>query len=369
MGVRIAEALDAAHAAGVVHGSLKPADVLIGHDGTVKIADLGTATAGLGSLAGPLAVATYDSPEQLQGQAPTARSDLYTLGILLYESLTGVPPFTGTDAVGVTQRKLAENPIPPSVAAPGIPPGFDAIIDRLLDRDPNRRYATGGAAATDLIRLGETAQVQLAEPTVAMPIVPPAPTPMAPVAPPPPEKKRSATGWIIAAIVVLILIVGGLIAYAVTQNGDDKAQLVQVPAVVGTNQPRRGGRAQAGRSEPLHPGRRQRLVCQGDRLRAGAAGRNRGPQGFRRRDQGEHRSDDHDHVEHLVDQHLDVDDHHHDDHHHDDHRAPDDLVHLTPPSRVAPVAAHARRTGLRQDPGATRVSGRHGPGVLLACRA
>ncbi len=223
MGVSVAEALDAAHAAGVVHGSLKPADVLIGRDGTVKVTDFGTATAGLASLAGPVAVATYDSPEQLQGQAPTARSDLYALGILLYESLTGVPPFTGTDAVAITQRKLAESPIPPSVAAPGIPPGFDAIIDRLLERDPDRRYATGGAAATDLIRLGETAQVPLAEPTVAMPIVPPGADPLAPVAPPPPEKKRSATGWIIAAIVVLVLVVGGLIAYAVTQNDDNKA--------------------------------------------------------------------------------------------------------------------------------------------------
>src|SRR5664279_137496 len=175
MGVRVAEALDAAHAAGVIHGSLKPADVLIGRDGAVKITDLGTATAGLGSLAGPVAVATYGSPEQLQGQAPGARSDLYALGILLYESLTGVPPFTGTDAVAITQHKLADNPIPPSVAAPGIPPGFDAIIDKLLARDPNQRYATGGAAATDLIRLGETAQVQLAEPTVAIPVVPAAP--------------------------------------------------------------------------------------------------------------------------------------------------------------------------------------------------
>jgi serine/threonine-protein kinase len=233
MGIRVAEALDAAHAAGLVHGSLKPRDVLLGRDGTVKVIDFGTATAGLASLAGPVDTATYAAPEQLQGQAPDARSDLYSLGVLLYQAITGHAPFTGPDAVAITQRKLSDPAIPPSVAATGIPPGFDAIVGRLLERDPSRRYISGGDVEADLVRLGETAQIPLVEPTRAMPTaVAPAPVAAAPP-PPPPEKKRSATGWIVAAIIVLVLAVGGLIAWAVTQNDDEKGELAEVPAVVG----------------------------------------------------------------------------------------------------------------------------------------
>jgi serine/threonine-protein kinase len=244
MGVKVAGALDAAHQAGLVHGSLKPRDVLMAREGTVKVTDFGTATAGLASLAGPVSNATYDSPEQLQGQAPDARSDLYALGILLYESLTGAPPFSGPDAVAITQRKLSERALPPSVSLPGIPPGFDAIIDRLLERDPQRRYATGNEVATDLIRLGETAQVPVVgDPTQAVPAVAATaamPRTVAPVPPPidddDEKKKRSATPWIIAAIVIIVLALGGLAAWAFTKDDEGKKQMVQVPAVVGARQ-------------------------------------------------------------------------------------------------------------------------------------
>lgn len=232
MGVRVAEALDAGHRAGLVHGSLKPRDVLLARDGSVKVADFGTATAGLAALAGPVSTATYDAPEQLQGREPDARSDLYALGVILYEAITGTPPFTGGDAVAITQRKLSERVIPPSIAVPSIPPGFDAIVDRLLERDPQRRYSNGGDVAADLIRLGETAQVPLVDPTVALPTVAAAPAPPVTRVAPPPEKK-SATGWIVAAIIVLVLAIGGLVAYVLTQSDDNKAQLVDVPAVVG----------------------------------------------------------------------------------------------------------------------------------------
>lgn len=236
MGVAVAESLDTAHRAGLVHGSLKPRDVLLGRDGTTKVTDFGTATAGLASLAGPVSGATYDSPEQLQGRPADGRSDLYALGVILYEAITGAPPFMGTDAVAITQRKLSERVIPPSVAMPGIPPGFDAIVDRLLERDPALRYGSGAEVARDLTRLGETAQVPVADATQALPVVAAAaavPAAAVVTAPLPEERKSRATGWIIAAIVVLVLAIGGVAAYAITQNDDSKKELVPVPGVVG----------------------------------------------------------------------------------------------------------------------------------------
>jgi len=143
MGIGVAQALDAAHQSGLVHGSLTPRDVLMAQDNTVKVTDFGTATAGLASLGDPIANALYQSPEQLQGRPADSRSDLYALGAILYEAATGVPPFTGSDVFAITQRKLTDRPIPPSTSTTGIPPAFDAIVERLLDRDPARRYTSG----------------------------------------------------------------------------------------------------------------------------------------------------------------------------------------------------------------------------------
>lgn len=236
VGIGVAQALDAAHRSGLVHGSLTPRDVLLAHDGTVKVTDFGTATAGLASLGDPIMNALYQSPEQIQGRPADTRSDLYALGAILYEAATGVPPFTGTDAVTIAQRKLSDRAIPPSTSTTGIPPAFDAIVERLLDRDPARRYPTGAEVASELLRLGETIQVPLTTATTQMPIVPaPVPPPVipSPAAPTEERKGRSATGWIIAAIIILVLAVGGLVAWAVTQNDKGKADQVVVPAVVG----------------------------------------------------------------------------------------------------------------------------------------
>ncbi len=240
IGIGVAQALDAAHRAGLVHGSLTPRDVLLAHDGTVKVTDFGTATAGLAALGDPTATALYQSPEQLQGRPADARSDLYALGAILYEAATGSPPFTGADTVAITQRKLADRAIPPSTVAPGIPPGFDAIVERLLDRDPGGRYGSGADAAAALLRLGETIQVPLATATAQMPTVAaPAPPPVIPppAAPAESRKRRSATPWIVAAIIVLVLVVGGLVAWAVNQDAKNKADQVVVPAVVGLKLP------------------------------------------------------------------------------------------------------------------------------------
>jgi serine/threonine-protein kinase len=233
IGIGVAQALDAAHRAGLAHGSLTPRDVLLARDGSVKVTDFGTATAGLASLGDQTEQAAYQSPEQLQGGQPDGRSDLYALGGILYLAATGAPPFRGADVVSLTQRKLAEPAVPPSAVTPGIPPGFDAVVERLLERDPARRYPSASDTTTELRRLQETIQVPLTAAPITATGTTVAPVAAAPMPPPPPEKKKSATGWIVAAIVILALAIGGVVAWIVLQDDDSAEGDTIVPAVVG----------------------------------------------------------------------------------------------------------------------------------------
>jgi serine/threonine-protein kinase len=228
-GIGVADALEVAHRAGQVHGSLTPRDVLLTRAGTVKVTDFGTAAAGLASAGGDAGeAAVYAAPEQLQGGAATPASDLYALGVILSEAVAGAPPFAG-DPVTVTRRKLEEPPRPPSVSAPGVPPGFDAIVARLLERDPARRYGTAAEAARDLERLRETVLVPAAAPTQPMA----APATALPAAVPRRDDDRSATPWIVAAVVLVLLIAGAVVLWALTRDDGDTAKQVAVPAVVG----------------------------------------------------------------------------------------------------------------------------------------
>ncbi|MGZ8763169.1 MAG: serine/threonine-protein kinase, partial [Acidimicrobiia bacterium] len=162
IGASVAEGLDAAHRAGVVHGGLTPSDVLLASNGDVKICDFGTAAAGLAgfaSVGAGVTAAQYAAPEQLQGGPADARSDLYALGSTLYEAVTGAPPYVAADVVSLTERKVRERPAPPSAHATGVPPALDGIIERLLETEPSRRYASGGDVAADLHRLSATLPV------------------------------------------------------------------------------------------------------------------------------------------------------------------------------------------------------------------
>ena len=167
IGAAVATALGAAHRAGTVHGSLTPRDVLVARDGTVKVTDFGSAGAGLAGITeSPVEAAIYGSPERLQGAPADASGDLYALGVLLHEAVTGAPPFGGADAVTITRDKLDRTPLPPSATVASVPPAFDAIVERLISPNVARRYHSAEEAAADLERL----RAPVAR-TAALPIV------------------------------------------------------------------------------------------------------------------------------------------------------------------------------------------------------
>jgi serine/threonine protein kinase len=148
----VACALGAAHRRGVIHGDVKPANVLITDDGRVKLMDFGMARlashdTGVTPLLGTPA---YWCPEQIMGKPQDARSDLFSLGVVLYELVTGKRPFDAESLQGICSRVLSSTPLPPSHANPSVPTGFDQLVARCLAKDPIARYGMGETLAEDL---------------------------------------------------------------------------------------------------------------------------------------------------------------------------------------------------------------------------
>src|ERR687891_400668 len=142
---QILDALRFAHRHGIVHRDIKPHNVLVDSDGRLKVTDFGIARAGAsqmteaGSIVG---TAQYLSPEQARGGGVDQRSDLYSLGIVLYELLTGAVPFTGDSPVEIAMKHLSGTPEPPSAKRPDLPRELDLIVTRALAKDPDERYQT-----------------------------------------------------------------------------------------------------------------------------------------------------------------------------------------------------------------------------------
>jgi eukaryotic-like serine/threonine-protein kinase len=162
----VAAALGSAHASGVVHRDIKPANILIGAGGQVKVADFGIARAmnaavehNLTQVGSVMGTATYFSPEQAQGGQPDPRSDLYSLGIVLYEMVAGKPPFTGENPVSIAYKQVHDLPQPLNQIVADVPRPFEAIVAKLLAKDPNRRYTNADALRDDLRRYRSGEQV------------------------------------------------------------------------------------------------------------------------------------------------------------------------------------------------------------------
>ena len=253
--VQILRAARFAHQRGVIHRDIKPHNVIIDEEGRAKVTDFGIARAGAsdmtetGSIMG---TAQYLSPEQAQGHAVSAQSDLYAIGIVIYELLTGRVPFDGDSPVTIALKQVSELPVPPSAYAPAVTQELDAIVLRALEKDPARRFADAEEfiaalehckAALVAVPAGQSTAVfgAVPDPTAATAVAdggaPPPPTEdelaaMAyPEQPLPPEdeeeRRRRRNRWLIGLAVVLLLAGAGL-AFALT-----RPEKAAVPDVVG----------------------------------------------------------------------------------------------------------------------------------------
>jgi eukaryotic-like serine/threonine-protein kinase len=159
IGERVARALDYAHSRGLVHRDVKPANILIGADGSVKVADFGIAKADhaddLTRTGMVLGTAAYVAPEQIRGEAVDGKADQYGLAIVLYEAITGRQPFKGDSPVATAAQRLERNPLPVRSLRADAPRALDAVLMRALARDPRDRFATVGAFADALAEFAE----------------------------------------------------------------------------------------------------------------------------------------------------------------------------------------------------------------------
>ncbi len=162
---KVCDALTAAHAQGVIHRDIKPGNIMVTREGAVKVMDFGIARMVSGPETAPqtsvvMGTATYISPEQAKGQPVDARSDLYSLGTVLYEMLAGRPPFVGDSSVAVAYKQVNETPQPPSVHNPDVPPRLDAVIMRALAKNPANRYQDASEFRADLERVRKGQEVE-----------------------------------------------------------------------------------------------------------------------------------------------------------------------------------------------------------------
>jgi beta-lactam-binding protein with PASTA domain/tRNA A-37 threonylcarbamoyl transferase component Bud32 len=202
----VANALSAAHAQGVIHRDIKPGNIMLTPTGQVKVTDFGiarmtTTAETVAQTAAVLGTASYLSPEQAQGQPVDGRSDIYSLGCVLYEMVTGRPPFLGDSPVAVASKQVLEQPLTPSKLNPDVTPDLDAVILRALAKNPANRYQSAEEFREDLDR------VRRGLPVEATPVMPP-PAATQVLAPTPAPEEPSGSRWWIPALVIGLILLG-----------------------------------------------------------------------------------------------------------------------------------------------------------------
>jgi serine/threonine-protein kinase len=171
IGAGVAAALAFAHRHGVVHRDVKPGNILITPDGEVKVTDFGIARAmnteeSLTQTGAVMGTAAYFSPEQAEGKTVDARSDIYSLGVVLYEMAVGRPPFTGDSPVAVASKHVRDQPVLPRVANPACPAALEAVIMKAMAKDPASRYGSAEEMRADLLRFADGRPVEAGDPNV-----------------------------------------------------------------------------------------------------------------------------------------------------------------------------------------------------------
>jgi len=165
----IAEALDYIHTHGVVHRDLKPENIMVNADGDIKLIDFGIAgkegsrRLTFAKLSQVMGTPDYISPEQVKGKRGDGRSDIYALGVMLYEMLTGEVPFKGPNAFAIMNDRLLNNPVPPREINPAISPQLQEIIYRAMEREPRNRYASAKEMVWDLQNQDQVGVAERAE--------------------------------------------------------------------------------------------------------------------------------------------------------------------------------------------------------------
>ena len=263
IGSQVCQALSVAHGLDIIHRDIKPQNIMVQPDGNVKVMDFGIARAKnsvMTQTSSVLGTAHYISPEQAQGKDLTATSDIYSLGIVLYESATGRLPFDGPDAVSVAMKQVNDLPVPPREINPDIDPSLEAIIMKAIAKNPAERFATakdmrlalndylagrpvnlgeGFTSAETVVMGGVVPPVGVADGTAVMPA-------MGGVSPASPtaaqrsynanntsgKKNNKKTIAIVIGIIAALAVVGGIAFALMSGSGNDKDK-VAVPSVVG----------------------------------------------------------------------------------------------------------------------------------------
>jgi serine/threonine protein kinase len=159
--IGILDALEYIHANGVVHRDLKPENIMVDPDDNIKLIDFGIASDAAArrltyaNFTATIGTPDYISPEQVKGKRGDGRSDIYSVGVILYEMLTGKLPFSGPSPLAAMNDRLLNHPVPPRVADPSVSPQLQEVLYRALERDPKNRYATAHEFAHDLEHLDQ----------------------------------------------------------------------------------------------------------------------------------------------------------------------------------------------------------------------